>query len=77
MKKSKVARRKENGGQILLKNGFLEPKRKKLRMKKLKRFQDYLKKKQNLKIIYKRGFESKMLKQQVTRGLKGGHAIHA
>ena len=39
MKKSKVARRKENGGQILLKNGFLEPKRKKkLRMKKLKRF---------------------------------------
>ena len=76
MKKSKVARRKENGSQILLKNGFLEPKRKKLRMKKLKRFQDYLKK-HNLKIIYKNGFESKMLKQWMTRGLKGGHAIRA
>ena len=40
MKKSKVARRKENGGQILLKNGFLEPKRKKKTKdeKKLKRF---------------------------------------
>ena len=39
MKKSKVARRKENGGQILLKNGFLEPKRKKTKdEKKLKRF---------------------------------------
>ena len=33
MKNSKVARRKENGGQILLKSGFLEHKQKKLRMK--------------------------------------------
>ena len=44
MKNSKVARRKENGGQILLKNGFLEPKRKKLRMKNLM-IQNRLKKK--------------------------------
>ena len=36
MKKTKVARRKENGGQILLKNGFLEPKRKKTKDEKIK-----------------------------------------
>ena len=30
-KNSKVARRKENDGQILLKNGFLEPKTLKMR----------------------------------------------
>ena len=33
MKNSKVACQEENGCQILLKNGFLEPKRKKLSMK--------------------------------------------
>ena len=33
MKNSKVTCQEENSGQILLKNGFLEPKRKKLRMK--------------------------------------------
>ena len=44
MKNSKVARRKENGGQIWLKNGFLEPKRKNTKdEKKLKRW-NYLKK---------------------------------
>ena len=36
MKNSKVARRKENGGQIWLKNGFLEPKRKKTKDEKIK-----------------------------------------
>ena len=43
MKNSKVARWKENGSQILLKNGFLEPKRKKTKDEKLKRW-NYLKK---------------------------------
>ena len=37
MKSSKMARRKGNGGQILLKSGFLEPKRKKTKDEKLKR----------------------------------------
>ena len=52
MKNSKVAHRKENGGQILLKWRLLgDPERKKLRMKKIKKTKLFKKKKEFEKLF--------------------------